>query len=64
MSNKKRQLKTDEDFTRYMIFKKPITIYATNELISSNVIIEEHKIDSVISTENERYLKATCLFFG
>lgn len=54
-----KQLTTYHDFERYKNFKLPISVYQEGELLDSNIIIQSHTDDMVISTQNINYLKST-----
>jgi hypothetical protein len=59
---KQRQLIEPSDFERMRVFQQPITISLQGEIIGSNVIIQSHNEEVVLSTTNERYVKANCQF--
>jgi hypothetical protein len=61
---KKRRLIAISDFERMRVFQQPITISLQGEIIGSNVIIQSHNDEIVLSTTGERYVKANCQFFS
>jgi hypothetical protein len=61
---KQRRLIAPSDFERMRVFQKPITILLYGEIIGSNVIIQSHIDEIVLSTTGERYVKANCQFLS
>jgi hypothetical protein len=61
---KQRQLIEPSDFERMRVFQQPITISLQGEIIGSNVIIQSHNDETVLSTTGERYVKANCQFLS
>jgi ABC-type uncharacterized transport system ATPase subunit len=61
---KKRQLIVHSDFERMRVFQQKVTIFLQGELIGENIIIQSHDDEFVLSTNGERYIKATCQFFN
>jgi hypothetical protein len=61
---KQRRLIETSDFERMRVFQQPITILLFDEIIGSNVIIQSHNDETVLSTTGERYFKANCQFLS
>lgn len=59
-----KQLKEHSDFERMRVFSQRINVYQDGHLLDSNVTIDNHDLDYVVSKDGTRYVKENCQFFS